>query len=179
MKKMPLPCLLAAIVAVSVIRVGAQNDKPTEAAEPAPAPSVEKARTPTTEEREKKLKEFREKQKQKQPSPEAIAKLREELKNLPPEERAARMKEFRERQKAAAANPESDPKARIQARFEKRIGDLRKKKTDGTITEDETRQLERGEKVLKRAGKKGPEAGERGESNELPVPKLPSTKKID
>lgn len=177
MKSTFLPCLLAAIVAVSVGRLEAQTEKPAGTAES--AATVEKPKAPNAEEREKKLKEYREKQKQKQPSPEAIAKLREELKNLPPEERAARMKEFRERQKAAAANPEADPQAKMRARFEKRIGDLRKKKADGTITEDETKQLERGEKMVKRAGKKGPETTERPESNELPVPKAPPAKKTD
>lgn len=178
MKTTFLPCLLATIVAVSVGRLAAQNEKPTGTAES--AATVEKPKAPNSEEREKKLKEYREKQKQKALSPEAVAKLREELKNLPPEERAARMKEFRERQKAAAAaNPEADPQAKMRARFEKRIGELRKKKADGTITEDETKQLERGEKMVKRAGKKGPETSGRPESNELPVPKAPPSTKTE
>ena len=174
MKTTSLPCLAAAMFAVSVIHAAAQGEKPVEP--PEPAATVENAKTPTAEEREKKLKEFREKQKQ--VSPEAIAKLREQLKNLPPEERAARLKEFRERQKAASLpNPDADPQAKMRARFEKRIGDLRKKKTDGTITDDETRQLERGEQMLKRGGKKGAENAERRESDELPVPKVPPAKK--
>lgn len=178
MKTNFLPCLLATIVAVSVGRLDAQDEKPAATAES--AATVEKPKAPNAEEREKKLKEYREKQKQKQPSPEAIAKLREELKNLPPEERAARIKEFRERQKAAAAaNPETDPQAKMKARFEKRIGDLRKKKADGTITEDESKQLERGEKMVKRVGKKGPETSGRPESNGLPVPKAPSATKTE
>ena len=178
MKTSPLPCLLVAMLVVSVAGAAAQNEKPAETTEPAPI--VEKNKPPTAEEREKKVKEFREKQKQKGPSPEAIAKLREELKNLPPEERAARMKEFRERQKAAAlAHPDGDPQAKMRARFEKRVEDLRKKKADGTITGDESKQLERGEQMLKRAGKKRAGSVERPGAEELPVPKVPPSKKSE
>src|SRR5438034_4134961 len=63
-----------------------------------------------------------------------IKKHRAELKNLTPEERAAKRKEMREK-------------------MEKRLGELRKKKTDGAITEKEEKQLERLEAMEKNAGK--------------------------
>jgi hypothetical protein len=66
-----------------------------------------------------------------------ILKRREELKNMTPEERAAKRKEIKER-------------------LEKRIGELRFKQTNATLTAQETRELERREQILKRFEQEGP-----------------------
>jgi hypothetical protein len=58
-------------------------------------------------------------------------KRREQLKNMTPEERAAKRKE-------------------IQERLEKRIAELRHRQTNGTLSAQETRELERREQILKR-----------------------------
>jgi acyl-CoA reductase-like NAD-dependent aldehyde dehydrogenase len=62
---------------------------------------------------------------------EETEKRKENWKKLSPEEREAKRKE-------------------IKARLEKRIGELRMKQTDGTITVPETRELARREQILKR-----------------------------
>jgi len=58
-------------------------------------------------------------------------KRRDEFNKLSPEEREAKRKE-------------------IKARLEKRLGELRAKQTNGTITTEETRELSRREQILKR-----------------------------
>lgn len=58
-------------------------------------------------------------------------KRREQLKNMTPEERAAKRKEIKER-------------------LEKRIAELRAKRTNGTLSASEVRELDRREQVLKR-----------------------------
>jgi hypothetical protein len=64
-------------------------------------------------------------------------KRREQLKNMTPEERAAKRKE-------------------IQERLEKRIAELRHRQTNGTLSAQETRELERREQILKRFEPEGP-----------------------
>ena len=58
-------------------------------------------------------------------------KRREQLKNMSPEERLAKRKEIKER-------------------LEKRIAELRARQTNGTLSPQETRELERREQILKR-----------------------------
>jgi len=76
----------------------------------------------TQEERNAKLKEMRER---------SMEKRRDEFNKLTPEEREAKRKELRER-------------------LEKHLGELRAKQTNGTITPEETRDLERREQLKKR-----------------------------
>src|SRR5436190_501064 len=64
-------------------------------------------------------------------------KRREQLKNMTPEERAAKRNE-------------------IKGRLEKRIGELRARQTNATITVQEMRELERREQILKRFERDGP-----------------------
>jgi hypothetical protein len=96
--------------------------------------------------------------------------LREKLKSMTPEERRAAIKEWREKHPDAAARqskilkrregvkeptPEEREAKRKEAReyTEKRVAELQKKKADGTITEQESRQLERLELFLKKGGR--------------------------
>jgi hypothetical protein len=65
------------------------------------------------------------------PSREERGKRREEFNKLTPEEREAKRKELKER-------------------LEKRIAELRIKRTNGALTSQETRELERREQILKR-----------------------------
>ena len=77
-------------------------------------------------------------------------KLREELKNLSPEERQAKLKELREKQQKLTPEEREAQRKQIRERMEKRLADLHKKKADGTLTEQETKQLERLEQMKKR-----------------------------
>lgn len=101
------------------------------------------------EQREAKMKELREKYGQPGAGPEAgkmrekygkgegageLEKRREEFKNLTPEQRETKMKEMREK-------------------FAERRTDLEKKKANGTITPEESKQLERIEAMAKRGEK--------------------------
>ena len=92
--------------------------------------------------------------------------LREKLKNLTPEQRQAAIREWREKHPNAAARvkdstntvnaaksltPE-EREARLKARravIENKVTQLQKKKADGTITQQESQQLERMEQYLK------------------------------
>ncbi len=93
----------------------------------------------------------------------------EELRGLPPEERRVKLREFtqsltpeqrRELQKLrenagnrSAVSPEQ--RAALQKRAEARLVALEKKKADGSITEQETKQLEQLKKRLEAAKAKG------------------------
>lgn len=102
-------------------------------------------------------------------NPEAFRKLREELerrreelKKLPPAEREARIKDLRERfaerRKAMTIEERKAKRQEIKGRLEKQLNALREKKTNGTLTAQETRRLERLETVAKRFQQ--PESGE-------------------
>jgi hypothetical protein len=112
-------------------------------------------RTLSPEERKARLDEVRER------NPEAVRKLREELerrreelKKLPPAEREAKIKELREqfleRRKAMTVEERKAKRQEIKGRLEKQLGLLREKKTNGTLTAQEARRLERLETVGKR-----------------------------
>lgn len=94
------------------------------------------------------------------------AELREKMKNMTPEERSAAMKEWREKHPEAAAKVKEAQERRAnskdltpeereaklkerRATAEARVADLQKKKTAGTITEQESKQLVRLEQMLK------------------------------
>jgi len=107
------------------------------------------------EERKARLEDLRER------NPEAVRKLREELerrreelKNLPPAEREAKIKEIRERfaerRKAMTVEERKAKRQEIKVRLEKQLGSLREKKTNGTLTAQEGRRLERLETVGQR-----------------------------
>ena len=107
------------------------------------------------DERKARLEEFR------QRNPEAARKLREELerrreelKNLPPAEREAKIKEIRERfaerRKVMTVEERKAKRQEIKGRLEKQLGLLREKKTNGTLTAQEGRRLERLETVGQR-----------------------------
>ncbi|HEY2953220.1 MAG TPA: hypothetical protein VGK40_11580 [Verrucomicrobiae bacterium] len=124
------------------------------------------------EEREARIKEFRESHPNLPPSALArpnrveFEKFRETVKDLPPAERAAKMKAWREKNggvpPALRDMPPDEREAKrneIKERLQKRLEDFRKKKTDGTITEPESRQLERMEEMVKRFEQGGPGLG--------------------
>ena len=107
------------------------------------------------EERKARLDDLRER------NPEAFRKLREELerrreelKKLPPAEREAKIKEIRERfmerRKAMTIEERKAKRQEIKGRFEKQLQLLREKKTNGTLTAQEARRLERLETVGQR-----------------------------
>ncbi len=100
--------------------------------------------------------------------------LREKLKDLTPEEREAKMKEFREKHPEAAAKrreemekmgkalglnreemeklPPEERRAKYKEAADKKMTELQKKKTDGTITAEETEllgKLEHQKKMMK------------------------------
>ena len=117
------------------------------------------------EERDARIKEFREKHPNLQAGPGVngrpdraeIEKFRDEIKGLPPAERDAKMKEWRAKNRGALPAlrdlPPEERQAKrqeIKARMQKRLEEFRKKKADGTITEQESRQLERMEEMTKR-----------------------------
>jgi hypothetical protein len=116
-------------LAASVLGVRGDDstNKRTRADEP--EKRKEERQNSTAEERESKAKESR---KTNNVSSRADwEKRREQLKNMTPEERAAKRKE-------------------IQERLEKRIAELRHRQTNGTLSAQETRELERREQILKR-----------------------------
>ena len=92
---------------------------------------------------------------EKRPTREEMEKRMEDWKKLSPEEREAKRKEIKER-------------------LEKRIAALRSKQTNETITAQETNELVRSEKILKRFEQNGPPPrGERPKTDEpaAPAPK--------
>jgi hypothetical protein len=103
----------------------------------------------TPEERQKRLREFREKHGT--PLRDELEKQREELKKLPPEERQAKIREkMAERVQAMTPEQRQAKRHEIRQRFEGQLGQLRQKKTNGTITPLESRRLQRLETVEER-----------------------------
>src|SRR6266568_6148468 len=120
-----MPCAVAVLLASgSYLALKAADEAP-----PAKTPDRQERREQlknlTPEERAAKIKEFREQR-------------REELQKLSPEERAAKIKEEREKRVAArqALTPQEREAKRkeIRERMDKQLGELRKKKADGTLT---------------------------------------------
>lgn len=109
--------------------------------------------------------------------------LRERFQNLSPEERKAKAKEFREnwekRRDEAVKElglnpeelkklPESERRAKIKEAADKKLEELKKKKADGTITDDEKetlKHLERRAEFMKEhpGGFRGRGPGKRGD----------------
>jgi hypothetical protein len=112
----------------------------------------EELKSLSPEERQKRLREFREQYGA--PVRDELDKRREELRKLPPEERQAKMKELREqileRRKAMTEEERKAKRGEIKARLERQLGELRQKKTNGTLTPLESRRLQRLETVGQR-----------------------------
>jgi len=85
---------------------------------------------------------------------EELERRREELKKLPPAEREAKIKEIRERfverRKAMTVEERKAKRQEIKGRLDKQLSALREKKTNGTLTAQEARRLERLETVGQR-----------------------------
>ena len=78
-------------------------------------------------------------------------KLHEQLKNMTPEERRAKIEALR-KERAAATKPAPGVAAEQRhAQLQKKLEDLRRKKTDGNITPQEQSLLDRMERSVKRA----------------------------
>lgn len=75
---------------------------------------------------------------------------REELRKLPPQERQAKLKELRERRKAMTREEMIAKRQEIKARFERQLAALRQKKSDGTLTPQESKRLQRLETIAQR-----------------------------
>jgi hypothetical protein len=165
--------------------------------DPAPPPGLpsreelrEKLKGLTPAERQAKIKELRDKagtaglmSDEAQKRRAEFEKFRESVKDLPPAERATKLREWREKNPGAPVGPAGMTPEERQARrkeFSKRIEDqldaLKKKKADGTITEDETRRLHRMEQMAKRLETLGNKTlGDTGGPG-LPPPRLPGAK---
>ena len=87
-------------------------------------------------------------------------KLRQELQNLPPEERRKKLQELRQQRQQQTPEQREAQRKQMRARMDKRLADLEKKKADGTLTEDETKQLERLEQMKKRQDQGGPQGAQ-------------------
>jgi hypothetical protein len=83
-------------------------------------------------------------------STEAITRFKEEWKGLTPGERSARLKAIRERNTDGTPEEREARVTLVRARIRKRLEELAVKKKAGTITPDEEKQLEKGERTLKR-----------------------------
>jgi len=144
--KLSIAAVAALAFYTAILNAPAADDSPKTNARP---------RTLSPEERKARLEDLRER------NPEAVRKLREELerrreelKKLPPAEREAKIKELRERfaerRKAMTVQEHKAKPQDIKARLEKQLGLLREKKTNGTLTAQETRRLERLETIGQR-----------------------------
>lgn len=172
--------LAAGLLSVSAASTLIAAEEP---AKPADKPAGEEVRKKienlTPAEREAKIRELRERRGPAGSTRQEWEKFREEIKDLSPELRSAKMKEWREkhalsgpsaREELRNATPEQRA-ARMKEwreRLEKRVAGLRKKQTAGAISEDEQRQLERMEQMIRRLD----EHKQRIESTNAPGPKL-------
>jgi len=75
--------------------------------------------------------------------------VREEVKKMTPEERQARAKQLREKLEKMTPEQREAQRKVWRERLEKRIDELNKKKTEGTLSEDETNRLQHLEQRLK------------------------------
>jgi hypothetical protein len=176
---------LTVLSALSPCIVLSADDEPKP---PQPRPSREELREKfknlTPEERQAKLRESRERQagtnrvdleKRRQ----EFQKFQDEVKNLPPAERQAKIKEWRQKQGLAqpdfrTLNPGQAKAKRgeLKKRVEQQLGELRKKKSDGTITEQESKRLERMELMTKRLDEG--EGSAQQDAGTLPPPAVPA-----
>ena len=182
--KMTLFALSLAISGLALGTAGVRADDEPKPPQPPPFNRDalrEQLKNLTPEQRQARIRELRERQmgtnrvdieKRRQ----EFQKLQEELKGLPPEERQKRMREWRQKQGLArpafrTIDPDQAKAKRqeLKGRVEQQLAELRKKKTDGTITEQESKRLERMEIMSKRLEQEpaGPDPGA------LPPPAVP------
>jgi len=137
-------------------------DEPVRPADNTPRDELrEKLRNLPPEEREARIRELRERRSITNSTRLQWEKFREEIKDLPPEQRAAKMKEWRDkhgpprppvRDELRNSTPEQRA-ARMKEwreRLEKRVAELRRKQAAGDISDDQKRQLERMQQMIKR-----------------------------
>ncbi len=123
---------------------------------------LEQLKNLTPAERDAKLKEIREKYGRVSPERQEMEKRREELKNLSPEEREKKIREWRQAGGADAPptrsmsseEREAHRKA-IRARLHQELEKLRQGKTNGTLTAEQQKRLERLEEMTKRLEQTG------------------------
>ena len=136
---------------------------------PDPAALRERAKKLSPEERQKMIREFREKHGLVGTNRPEWDKRREELRKLPPAEREAKLKELRQeiqegrRQFKLLAPEDRDAKRRqMKQRIDAQVSALQNQKAEGTITEAETRRLERMEQMSTRLGREAENPKKRG-----------------
>lgn len=110
----------------------------------------------TPEERVARLKAIRDRGGIGAPAADALLKLREDTKDLPPAQRRARIREWRETnafaRPALGAMSAEEREARrkvFQIRIEQQIATLKKKQADNSFTEEDGRRLQNMERMLK------------------------------
>jgi PERQ amino acid-rich with GYF domain-containing protein len=133
--------------AASIVAVSA-DDQPLG---PATNPPPERRKSALEESRGRNpeaLEKLREKRR------EEVERRRDEVKKLPPEERQGKMKELRERaverRKTMTREEMIAKRQEIKSRFERQLGALRQKQTDGTLTAQESKRLQRLETIAQR-----------------------------
>lgn len=146
MKNIKLIYLVAGLMAVSAPQLTRGEDtKPAKPAErPNRAELREKFQNLSPEEREAKAKEFREK------NPEASEKMEKR--------RAEAIKELGLNAEELKKLPENERRAKIKEATDKKIAELQKKKTDGSITDSEKevlQKLEQRKKMMEGQGGPG------------------------
>jgi hypothetical protein len=180
---MLLPFSLAVIFALSGVGVLGAADEPKP---PQPRPSREELRAKfknlTPEERQTKLREARERQAgtnriDLDQRRREFQKFQDEVKNLPPAERQAKIKEWRQKHRLLQPDFRTlDPgqarakRGELKKRVEQQLGELRKKKSDGTITEQESKRLDRMELMVERLDEGDPQP----DAGALPPPAAPA-----
>jgi hypothetical protein len=179
--------LFALSLAVSGLALGTPSLRADDEPKPPQPPPInreelrEQLKSMTPEQRQARIRELRDRQmgtnrvdieKRRQ----EFQKLQEELKGLPPEERQKKMREWRQKQGLAQpgfrtidTDQAKAKRQELKGRVEQQLAELRKKKTDGTITEQESKRLERMEVMSKRLEQEaaGPDPGA------LPPPAVP------
>ncbi len=107
--------------------------------------------------RQRQMREFRERNGPLGTNRSVWEQRREELRKLPPAEREARLKELRREMQQGGDNfrllspAEREAKrGEIRSRIENQVGELKKRRDEGTLTESEKRRLERMEQMARR-----------------------------
>ncbi len=107
--------------------------------------------------RQRMMREFRERNAPLGINRSAWEQRREEIRKLPPAERAERMKELRREMQQGDGNfrllspEERDAKRNeIRLRIENQVGELKKRRVEGTLSDPEKRRLERMEQMARR-----------------------------
>jgi hypothetical protein len=143
-----------------------------------------------SEERSPRAKESREKQGRGGSSREESQKRREEWEKLSPEERRAAFREWRQKREVEGKLSSQERETRrkmMRERLAKQLAELRQKKVDSALTEEERNRLERLEEIarrferegtngwssLKKPGETSPKPNRKSESNAKPKEQRP------